>query len=100
MSVLPELDSYRSGSGGGLTCHYIGYFQFAACTLGEWPSNKLIRRRNKDTFYWGPGGEHKLFARGTVLAVEGHEDSAKLSIEFGKKISKVIMSKYVKLVKK
>ena len=67
---------------------------------GEWPSNKLIRRRNKDTFYWGPGGEHKLFARGTVLAVEGHEDSAKLTIEFGKKISKVIVSKYVKLVKK
>ena len=44
--------------------------------------------------------DHKLFGRGTVLAVEGHEDSAKLTIEFGKKISKVIVSKYVKLVKK
>ena len=44
--------------------------------------------------------KHKLFGRGTVLAVEGHEDSAKLTIEFGKKISKVIVSKYVKLVKK
>ena len=28
-------------SGGGLTCHYIGYFQFAACTLGEWPSDNF-----------------------------------------------------------
>ena len=44
--------------------------------------------------------EHKLFGRGTVLAVKGHEDSAKLTIEFGKKISKVIIAKYVKLVKK
>ena len=44
--------------------------------------------------------EHKLFGRGTVLAVKGYEDSAKLTIEFGKNISKVIVSKYVKLVKK
>ena len=44
--------------------------------------------------------EHKLFGRGTVLAVEGHEDSAKLTIEFKGKISKVIISKYVKLAKK
>ena len=44
--------------------------------------------------------EHKLFGQGTVLAVNGHEDSAKLTIEFKGKISKVIIQKYVKLVKK
>ena len=43
---------------------------------------------------------HKTFGRGTVRSVEGHEDYAKLTIEFDKKITKVIMSKYVKLVKK
>ena len=44
--------------------------------------------------------EHKTFGWGTVRSVEGHEDYAKLTIEFDKKITKVIMSKYVKLVKK
>ena len=44
--------------------------------------------------------DHKLFGRGIVLAVEGHEASAKLTIEFGKNISKVIIAKYIKLVKK
>ena len=44
--------------------------------------------------------QHKLFGKGTVLAVDGHEDSAKLTIEFSGKVSKMILSKYVKLVKK
>ena len=44
--------------------------------------------------------EHKIFGRGIVQSVEGHEDSAKLTIKFGKKFTKVIMAKYVKLVKK
>ena len=43
---------------------------------------------------------HKTFGRGTVRSVKGHEDSAKLTIEFKGKISKMIISKYVKLVKK
>ena len=52
------------------------------------------------TFSIGAQVEHKLFGKGTVLAVAGHENSAKLTIEFSGKISKVILSKYVKLIKK
>ena len=52
------------------------------------------------TFSIGEQVEHKLFGKGTVLAVDGHEDSAKLTIEFSGKVSKMILSKYVKLVKK
>ena len=37
--------------------------------------------------------DHKTFGRGTVRSVEGHEKYAKLTIEFDKKITKVIMSK-------
>ena len=44
--------------------------------------------------------EHKLFGKGTILAVDGFGDSAKLTIEFSGNISKMIISKYVKLVKK
>ncbi len=44
--------------------------------------------------------EHKLFGKGIVLAIDGFDDSAKLTIEFSGKISKIIISKYVKLVKK
>ena len=52
------------------------------------------------TFSIGDQVEHKLFGKGTVMAVEGVENSAKLTIEFSGKISKMIISKYVKLVKK
>ena len=44
--------------------------------------------------------EHKLFGKGTILAVDGFDESAKLTIEFSGNISKMIISKYVKLVKK
>tara|TARA_B100000315_G_C14339312_1_gene478848 strand:+ start:436 stop:600 length:165 start_codon:yes stop_codon:yes gene_type:complete len=44
--------------------------------------------------------EHKLFGKGTILAVDGFGDSAKLTIEFSGNISKMIISKYVILVKK
>ena len=44
--------------------------------------------------------EHKLFGKGTILAINGFDDSAKLTIEFSGNISKMIISKYVKLVKK
>ena len=44
--------------------------------------------------------EHKTFGQGTILSVEGHENYAKLTIEFDKEITKVIIAKYVKLVKK
>ena len=44
--------------------------------------------------------DHKTFGRGTVRSVEGYENYAKLTIEFDKKITKVIVAKYVKLVKK
>ena len=44
--------------------------------------------------------EHKIFGRGIVQLVVGHEGSAKYTIKFGKKFTKVIMAKYVKLVKK
>ena len=44
--------------------------------------------------------EHKLFGKGTILTIDGFDDSAKLTIEFSGNISKMIISKYVKLVKK
>ena len=52
------------------------------------------------TFSIGDKVEHKLFGRGTILAVDGFDESAKLTIEFSGNISKMIISKYVKLVKK
>ena len=57
------------------------------------------------TFSIGDQVEHKLFGKGTILAIDGFkaetvDDSVKLTIEFKGKISKMIMSKYVKLVKK
>ena len=52
------------------------------------------------TFSIGDQVEHKLFGKGTILAFDGIEGSAKLTIEFSGKISKMISSKYVKLVKK
>ena len=52
------------------------------------------------TFSIGEQVEHKLFGKGTITDVVGFDDSAKLTIEFKGKISKMIISKYVKLVKK
>jgi hypothetical protein len=52
------------------------------------------------TFSIGNQIEHKLFGKGTIVAIDGFDDSAKLTIEFSGKISKIIISKYVKLVKK
>ncbi len=51
-------------------------------------------------FSIGDQVEHKLFGKGTVLAIDGYDDSAKLTIEFSGKLSKIIISKFVKLVKK
>ena len=51
-------------------------------------------------FSIGDQVEHKLFGKGTILEVEGFEDIATLTIEFKGKISKMIMSTYVKLSKK
>ncbi len=51
-------------------------------------------------FSIGDQVEHKLFGKGTVLAIGGYDDSAKLTIEFSGKLSKIIISKFVKLVKK
>ena len=44
--------------------------------------------------------EHKLLGRRTILAIDGFDDRAKLTIEFSGNISKMIISKYVKLIKK
>jgi len=52
------------------------------------------------TFSIGDQVEHKLFGKGTILDIESIGDSTKLTIEFSGKISKKIISKYVKLVKK
>ena len=51
-------------------------------------------------FSIGDQVEHKLFGKGTILTIDGFDDSAKLTIEFSGNISKMISSKYVKLVKK
>ena len=40
--------------------------------------------------------EHKVFGKGTILEIEGVENSAKLTIEFKGKICKKIISTYVK----
>ena len=52
------------------------------------------------TFSLGSQVEHKLFGKGTILAIDGFEDRAKLTIEFSGNISQMIIAKYVKLVKK
>jgi hypothetical protein len=54
----------------------------------------------KKEYSIGDQVEHKLFGEGTILAVNGVENSAKLTIEHSGKISKKIISTYVKLVKK
>jgi heat shock protein HspQ len=51
------------------------------------------------TFSIGDIVEHKLFGKGTILDINGFADSAKLTIEFSGKDSKMILSKYVKLLK-
>ena len=52
------------------------------------------------TFSIGDQVEHKLFGKGTILDIDGFDNSAKLTIKFAGNISKMIISKYVKLVKK
>ena len=52
------------------------------------------------TFSIGDQVEHKLFGKGTILTIDGFDNSAKLTIVFSGNISKMIISKYVKLVKK
>ena len=52
------------------------------------------------TFSIGDQVGHKLFGKGTILAIVGFDNSAKLTIKFSGNISKMIISKYVKLVKK
>ena len=54
----------------------------------------------KKEYSIGDQVEHKLFGEGTILTVDGVENSAKLTIEFRDKDSKIIIAKYVKLVKK
>ena len=51
------------------------------------------------TFSIGDKVVHKLFGEGKILDIDGFADSAKLTIAFSED-KKVIMSKFVKLVKK
>ena len=45
--------------------------------------------------------QHKLFGQGTILDIDGFGGTAKLTIKFKiEKDTKIILSKYVKLVKK
>ena len=53
----------------------------------------------KKEYSIGDQVEHKLFGKGTILDVDGFENSAKLTIKFRGKDSKKIIAKYVKLVK-
>ena len=50
-------------------------------------------------FSIGDKVKHKLFGEGDIVDIDGFADSAKLTITFSED-KKVIMSKYVKLVKK
>ena len=44
---------------------------------------------------------HKLFGNGTILDIDGWDDTtAKLTIEFKGKDSKMIIAKYIKPIKK
>jgi len=52
----------------------------------------------KKEYIIGDQVEHKLFGKGTILAIEGVENSAKLTIAF-EEGRKVIMSSFVKLLK-
>jgi len=52
----------------------------------------------KKEYSIGDQAEYKLFGEGTILAIEGVENSAKLTIAF-EEGRKVIMSTYVKLLK-
>ena len=54
----------------------------------------------KKEYIIGDQVEHKLFGKGTILAIEGVKNSAKLTIRFSGNFSKMFISKYVKLVKK
>ena len=54
----------------------------------------------KKEYSIGDKVEHKLFGEGTIMAIEGVENSAKLTIEFSGNIEKKIIAKYVKLVQK
>ena len=40
--------------------------------------------------------KHKVFGEGIILNIDGWGDGAKLTIEFSKKVSKMIIAKYVK----
>ena len=51
-------------------------------------------------FSIGSQVEHKLIGKGIILAIDGFDDRAKLTIDFSGNISKMIIEKYVKLVKK
>ena len=54
----------------------------------------------KKEYSIGDRVEHKLFGKGTILDIESVGDNTNLTIEFSGKISKKIIAKYVKLVKK
>ena len=54
----------------------------------------------KKEYSIGDQVEHKLFGKGTILNVDGVGNSAKFTIKFRGKDSKIIIAKYVKLVKK
>tara|TARA_B100000315_G_C14240172_1_gene434985 strand:+ start:481 stop:645 length:165 start_codon:yes stop_codon:yes gene_type:complete len=51
-------------------------------------------------FSIGDKVEHKLFGKGEILDINALTDNTKLTIEFSGKDTKIILSKYVKLVKK
>jgi len=50
----------------------------------------------KKEYSIGDQVEHKLFGKGTILTIDGFDDSAKLTIEFSGKISKKIVSTFIK----
>ena len=54
----------------------------------------------KKEYSIGDQVEHKLFGKGTILEIEKVGDNTNLTIEFRGKVSKKIIAKYVKLVKK
>ena len=50
----------------------------------------------KQTFSIGDRVEHKLFGKWTVMAIDSVGDNTNITIEFSGKISKKIISKFIK----
>ena len=76
----------------GETVTASGYYEKIYSKLTE------SRTSSSDEFAISDHVEHKLFGKGKILSVEGHGDTAKLTILFSGNVRKKLIAKYAKLV--